>query len=192
AVGLADTDEHIRGKLTGRKMALPPVVEHVILRHIRPRAWAVLGQHVCSVELINIHMAIRSLQRPSPSRACRNLFTFRACPKRVYAPRRTCRGQEPSFSPRACQRNSRPQLPRPKPPKPHSQPLAHIMPSSSPAPAIPSAEAPSGMCPSCPCCGFRRRRSSPASARRWWLWIGCTQHGPLCCSTPQDRRWGTT
>src|SRR5690606_24752848 len=109
AVGLADTDEHIRGKLTGRKMALPPVVEHVLLRHIRPRAWAVLGQHVCSVELINIHMAIRSLQRPSPSRACRNLFTFRACPKRVYAPRRTCRGQEPSFSPRACQRNSRPQ-----------------------------------------------------------------------------------
>src|SRR5690606_6840060 len=85
-----------------------------------------------------------------------------------------------------------PRLPRPKPPKPHPQPLAHVIPSSSPAPAIPSAEAPSGTCPSCPCCGFRRRRSSPTSARRWWLWIGCTQHGPLCCSTPQGRRWGTT
>src|SRR5690606_41764119 len=83
-------------------------------------------------------------------------------------------------------------IPSPKPPNTHSHPLAHIIPSSSPAPAIPSDEAPSGMCPSCPCCGFRRRRSSPASARRWWLWIGCTQHGPLCCSTPQDRRWGTT
>src|SRR5690606_183594 len=85
-----------------------------------------------------------------------------------------------------------PRLPRPKPPKPHSQPLAHIIPSSSPAPAIPSAEAPSGMCPSCPCSGFRRRRSSPTSARRWWLWIDYTQHGPLCWSTPQGRRWGTT
>src|SRR5690606_35891900 len=130
AVGLADTDEHIRGKLTGRKMARPPVVEPVLLRHICPRAWAVLGQHVCSVELIDIHMAIRPLQQPSPS-------------------------------------------------------LAHIIPSYSPAPAIPSAEAPSGMCPSCPCCGFLRCRSSPTFARRWWLWIGCTQHGPLCCSTPQ-------
>src|SRR5690606_36689701 len=62
-----------------------------------------------------------------------------------------------------------PRLPRPKPPKPHPQPHAHIMPSSSPALAIPSAEASLGMCPSRPCCGFRRCRSSPASAMRWWL-----------------------
>src|SRR5690606_22495587 len=79
-VGLADTDEHIQGKLAGRKMARPPVVEPVLLRHIHPRAWAVLGPHVCSVELINIHMAIQSLQRPSPSRTA-NEFCKYGSPK---------------------------------------------------------------------------------------------------------------
>src|SRR5690606_34749680 len=85
-VGLADTDEHIRGKLTGRKMALPPVVEPVLLRHIRPRAWAVFGQHVCSVELINIHMTIRPLQRPPPSRTASEKRAFEARKSPSYPP----------------------------------------------------------------------------------------------------------